>query len=97
MLRYRSVAVILFENPEKALDSRMDRWMDKQCQDSSIPSAFWQETTKKFQIRLKEQRVLSTDRRQSKTLLTIDKLGSKITGNSVFDCHLLPVRQQMAI
>ena len=91
MLRYRSVAVILFENPEQALNSRMDRWMDKQCQNSSIPSAFWQGTTKKFQIRLKTQPVLSPDRRQLKSLLTIDKLGSKIIRNSVFDCHLLPI------
>ena len=77
MLRYRSVAIILFENPEQALNSRMDRWMDKQSQDSSITSAFWQGTTKKFQIRLKEQPVLSPEWRQSKTLLTIDKLDQK--------------------
>ena len=30
-------------------------------------------------------------------LLTIDKRGSKISRNSVFDCHLLPVWRQMAI
>ena len=36
------------------------------------------------------------DRWQSKTLLTI-KLRSKIARNSVFDCHLLPAGQQMAI
>ena len=35
-------------------------------------------------------------RRQSKSLLTIDERGSKIARNSVFDCHLSPVRQ-MAI
>ena len=29
-----------------------------------------------------------------KTLLTIDKLGSKIAINSVFDCHLSPVRRK---
>ena len=77
MLRYRSVAVILFENPKQALDSRMDRWMDKQCQDSNIPSAFWQGTAKKFQIRLKEQPVLSPDRRQSKSLLTMTNMDQK--------------------
>ena len=36
-------------------------------------------------------------RLQSKTLLTIDKCGSKITRNSVFYCHLSPVWRQMAI
>ena len=36
-------------------------------------------------------------RRQSKTLSTIDKRGSKIFNNSVFDCHLSPVWRQMAI
>ena len=30
----------------------------------------------------------TTDRRQSKTPLTIDELGSKIARNSVFNCHL---------
>ena len=30
-------------------------------------------------------------------LLTIEELGQKITRNSVFDYHLLPVSQQMAI
>ena len=34
---------------------------------------------------------------QSKTLLTIDKRGSKIAKDSVFDCHLSPVGRQMAI
>ena len=39
------------------------------------------------------------DRRQSKTLSTIYKRGSKIDRNSVFDCqcHLSPVGRQMAI
>ena len=37
------------------------------------------------------------DRRQSKTLLTIDERGSKTARNSVFDCHLSPGRRQMAI
>ena len=37
------------------------------------------------------------DRRQSKMLLTIVEHGSKITRNSVFDCHLSPIRRQMAI
>ena len=36
-------------------------------------------------------------RRQSKTLFTIDKRGSKIDRNSVFDCHLSPVGRQMTI
>ena len=36
-------------------------------------------------------------RRQSKTLLTIDERGLNIAGNSVFDCHLSPVEQHMAI
>ena len=77
MLRYRSVAFILFKNPKQALDSQMDRWRDKQCQDSSIRSAFWQGTTKKFQIRLKEQPVLPRDMRQSKTLLTMTNMDQK--------------------
>ena len=33
---------------------------------------------------------------QSTTLLTVDERESKIAGNSVFDCHLSPIRQQMA-
>ena len=37
------------------------------------------------------------DRRQSKTLSTIDKRGSKIDRYSVFDCHLSPVGRRMAI
>ena len=36
-------------------------------------------------------RVSTHDRRQSRTLLTIDERGSKIVGTSVFDCHLSPV------
>ena len=36
-------------------------------------------------------------RRQLKTLITIDKRGSKIARNSVFDCHLSPAGRQMAI
>ena len=36
-------------------------------------------------------------RRQSKPLSTIDKRGSKIDRNIVFDCHLSPVGRQMAI
>ena len=39
----------------------------------------------------------TADRRQSKTLLTIDERGSKITRNSFFDCHLSQVGWQMAI
>ena len=41
--------------------------------------------------------IFTPDRRQSKMLLTIDKRGSKITRNSVFNCHLSPVGRQMAI
>ena len=37
------------------------------------------------------------DRRQSKTLSAVDKRGSKIDRNSVFDCHLSPAGRQMAI
>ena len=37
------------------------------------------------------------DRRQSKTLSTIDEWGSKIDRNSVFHCHLSPVGCQIAI
>ena len=33
--------------------------------------------------------------RQSKTLFTIDKRGSKIDRNRAFDCHLSPVGRQM--
>ena len=40
---------------------------------------------------------ITPGRRQSKTLFTIDKPGSKIDRNSVFDCHLSPVRRQMTI
>ena len=45
--------------------------------------------------RLEEQD--TPGRRQSKTLFTIDKGGSKIGRNSVFDCHLSPVGRQMTI
>ena len=42
--------------------------------------------------------IYTPGRRQSKTLLTIDQRGSKIVArNSVFDCHLSPVRRQMAV
>ena len=40
---------------------------------------------------------ITPGRRQWKTLSTIDKHGSKIIRNSVFDCHLSPVWRQMAI
>ena len=36
-------------------------------------------------------------RGQSKTLFTIDKCGSKIVRNSVFDCHLSPVGQSKTL
>ena len=36
-------------------------------------------------------RSIKPDRRQSRTLLTIGKRGSKIARNSVFDCHLSPI------
>ena len=39
----------------------------------------------------------TADRRQSKMLLTIDECVSKINRNSVFYCHLSPIRRQMAI
>ena len=35
------------------------------------------------------------DRRQTKTLLTIDEHGSKIVRNRVFDCNLSPDGRQM--
>ena len=38
-----------------------------------------------------------TDRRQSKTLSTIDERRSKIDRNGVFDCHLSPKERQIAI
>ena len=41
--------------------------------------------------------LITLGRRQSKMLSTIDERGSKIDRNSVFDCHLSPVWQQMAI
>ena len=40
---------------------------------------------------------MTLDRVQSKMLLTIDKHRTKITRNSVFNCHLSPVWHQMAI
>ena len=40
---------------------------------------------------------LTPGRRQSKTLSTTDEHGSKFDRYSVFDCHLSPVRRQMAI
>ena len=44
-----------------------------------------------------EYRIITPDRRQSKTVLTIDDHGSKLARNSVFDCYLSPVGRQMAI
>ena len=41
--------------------------------------------------------VTTPDWWQSKMLLTINESGSKIARNSVFDCHLSPVRRQMTI
>ena len=46
---------------------------------------------------LPDNAVVTPGRRQLKKLLTINEGGSKIARNSVFDCHLLPVWQQMAI
>ena len=40
---------------------------------------------------------VTPDRRLWITFLTIDERGSKIAKISVFDCHLSPVRRQMAI
>ena len=37
------------------------------------------------------ENILTPDRWQSKTLLTIDERGSKAARNSAFDCHLSPV------
>ena len=39
---------------------------------------------------------ITPDRRQSKTLLTIDERGPKIARNSIIDCHLSPVGRQMS-
>ena len=44
-----------------------------------------------------KQHIITLDKRQSKTLVTIEVRGSKTAGNSVFNCHLSPVGQQMAI
>ena len=41
--------------------------------------------------------MFTPERWQSKMHLTVDEGGSKITRNSVFDCHLSPVRGHMAI
>ena len=41
--------------------------------------------------------IITPGRMQSKTISPIDEHGSKIDRNSVFDCHLSPVRRQMAI
>ena len=41
--------------------------------------------------------VFTLGRRQSKTLLTIEERGSNIDRNRVFDCHLSPDWEQMAI
>ena len=49
------------------------------------------------QIRLLALISNTPDRRQSKTLSTIDERESKIDRNSVFDCHLSPMWRHMAI
>ena len=41
--------------------------------------------------------ISTPDRRQPKTLVTINERGSKIARNSVFDCHLSPVGRQKTI
>ena len=41
--------------------------------------------------------IYTSDRRQSKTFLTISERGSKVARNNVFDCRLSPVGRQMAI
>ena len=41
--------------------------------------------------------LVTPGRRQSETLLTIEKNRSKIARNSVFNCHLSPVGRQMVI
>ena len=47
---------------------------------------------------IKQRRtVITPGRRQSKTLITIDELGSENARNSVFDCHLSLIGRQMAI
>ena len=44
-----------------------------------------------------EYRIITPDRLQSKTLLSIDERGSKIARKCVFDCYLSPVGRRMAI
>ena len=51
----------------------------------------------KLSIRKFQILQITSGRRQSKTLSTIDERGSKIDRNSAFDCHLSPVWRQMAI
>ena len=41
--------------------------------------------------------MITPSRRQSKMLLTINEYGTKMARNSVFDCYLSSVSQQMAI
>ena len=52
---------------------------------------------KEFNIKKKCSFSIHTIKVVIKTLLTFDEHRSKIHRNSVFDCHFLPVGQQMAI
>ena len=45
----------------------------------------------------KIKKTSTPDRRQSKTLFTMDERGSEIATTSVFECHLSPVGRLMAI
>ena len=64
------------------------------CQ-CSIKGAFLQNAISHLELHCLHLKInfftLTLGRWQSKTLITIDKRGSKISGNSVFDCHLSPV------
>ena len=51
-----------------------------------------------FKIETEEKtNPITAGRRQAKTLFAIDKRGSNIDRNSVFDCHLSPVGRHMTI
>ena len=55
------------------------------------------ETVDSFHRQRVQMNIITPGRLQLKKLLTINEHGSKIDRNSVFDCHLLPVWQQIAI
>ena len=72
------------------------RWLHQKPSDLDL--LFFKEDISWFsRVRVKIfGNIITPDRQQSKTLLTVDECRSKIAINSAFDWHLSPVGQQTA-